>query len=164
MANRLFLAESVSINQFQGLGSSEALASCPLSLSLSLTLATTTMSLRQLLSAIANVPALSEVPIAQCLQFIRFALISRPSLEFCTQDRQAAPAKLPLHISEIFAASFNWKLETVNACWAVLKDVIWTHDSIIPNKDEIELYNMHALHRGTCWSIPEMGCYFDTNT
>lgn len=120
------------------------------------------MSIRQLLCAISNVPALSEVPLTQCLEFIRLALVSRPSLEFCVQDRRTAPAALPLHISEIFAACLNWKLATVNACWEVLRDIIWAHDSIILNKDEIELYNTHALRRGTCLSIPEMGCYLNT--
>lgn len=37
---------------------------------------------------------------------------------------------------------------TILACWAVFRQVVWTHGAVLPTTQEIEAFNRHGLVRG----------------
>lgn len=100
--------------------------------------------------ALSRLPQAPDIRFQDVLLYIRLACLAKPTIQQSQKSDSLPPASLPDQISVVLAAALGWKVSVVNLYWSVLMGVIYEHPSIAPSENEVNIYNKHALDKGTC--------------
>ncbi|KAG2139346.1 hypothetical protein DEU56DRAFT_871163 [Suillus clintonianus] len=74
--------------------------------------------------------------------------MAKPFIHQCMTDICHPPTHPPEVVILLLAGTLGQDRPTILACWVVLRQVIWTHGTVLPTDKEIEAFNRHGLMRG----------------
>ncbi|KAG2361952.1 hypothetical protein BDR07DRAFT_1408165 [Suillus spraguei] len=90
----------------------------------------------------------SDLTPSDLTAFIRLACMAKPFIHQCMTDIHHPPTHPPEVVILLLADALGQDRPTVLACWVALRQVIWTHDTVLPTDQEIEAFNCHGLMCG----------------
>ena len=109
------------------------------------------MELASLLQSLQNYPSLESLGLTRLTAFLELCKIAKPAIEVSITDRRTAPETLSLDILTILAGALQEDLSVIKDCWMAFRNEVWASSGrATPSQTTIDLYNIHALDRGTC--------------
>jgi hypothetical protein len=109
------------------------------------------MELASLLQSLQNYPSLGSLGLTRLTAFLELCKIAKPAIEASIMDHRTAPETLSLNILTILAGVLQEYLSVIKDCWKPFRREVWASSGgATPSQTTIDLYNIHALDRGTC--------------
>lgn len=105
-------------------------------------------TLSEVLKSLECLPVLGSISFHDLLRFVQFACMAKPAIKQHTLDICHPPEDLPGPVEKLLAGVLTLSMDVIHSFWALLRQVVWHANAVVPSADDVKQYNRHGEAQG----------------